>query len=88
MITKLISGIYLVIICLSLFHVADLLLSSSRSVSRVVQKFDIQTTRRSTLGAVDMGAAILAVTEDDPLGHWGARHVKEKLARQGTHISR
>ena len=40
----------------------------------------ICTTRKSGLADIDKGAAILNVIEEDPLGRWGVRKIKEKLA--------
>lgn len=53
-----------------------------------MKQYKILTTRKNGLSAEDQGAAILKVTEDDPLGRWGGRLVKEKLASEGIHISR
>lgn len=38
------------------------------------------------MDVIDQGIAILKVSEDDPLGRWGARLVKEKLALKGVHV--
>jgi len=36
---------------------------------------------------VEQGVAILNLTEKDPLGRWGCRLVKEKLAADGIHVT-
>ncbi|KAJ7216981.1 hypothetical protein GGX14DRAFT_601649 [Mycena pura] len=59
-----------------------------RSVERIIKECNLSTTRRSGLDAVQKTTAILTVTEDDVLGRWGGRRVKEKLGLQGVHISR
>ncbi|KAJ7196876.1 hypothetical protein GGX14DRAFT_672179 [Mycena pura] len=59
-----------------------------RSVERIIKDCNLSTTRRSGLDAVQKTTAILTVTEDDVLGRWGGRRVKEKLGLQGVHISR
>lgn len=65
-----------------------LIYSSIRTVQKYMKQYKILTTRKNGLSAEDQGAAILKVTEDDPLGRWGGRLVKEKLASEGIHISR
>ncbi|KAF8179208.1 hypothetical protein BJ912DRAFT_855711 [Pholiota molesta] len=61
---------------------------SLRSVQLVMKNKNIKTARRSGMDTIDQGVAILKVSEDDPLGRWGARLVKEKLAHKGVHIPR
>ncbi|KAJ3506413.1 hypothetical protein NLJ89_g6882 [Agrocybe chaxingu] len=61
---------------------------SLRSVQNLFKKCGIKTTRRNGLTTIDVGVAILKQQEDDPLGRWGNRLIKEKLARQGIHIPR
>jgi hypothetical protein len=51
-----------------------------RSVERIIKDRVIHTTRKSGLADIDKGAAILNVIEEDPLGRWGVRKIKEKLA--------
>ncbi|KAF8958233.1 hypothetical protein BDZ97DRAFT_1906555 [Flammula alnicola] len=53
-----------------------------------MKKENIKTARRSGMDVIDQGIAILKVSEDDPLGRWGARLVKEKFAHKGVHIPR
>jgi hypothetical protein len=53
-----------------------------------MKKFSIKTVRRSGLTDLEKGVAILKIAEDDPLGRYGCRSVKEKLALQGTHVER
>ncbi|KAJ7182577.1 hypothetical protein C8R43DRAFT_868246 [Mycena crocata] len=59
-----------------------------RSVKRIIKEHNLRTTRHSGLTDVEKGAAILGITEEDPLGRWGARKIKEKLADKSIHISR
>jgi hypothetical protein len=59
-----------------------------RSVERIIKDRVIRTTRKSGLADIDKGAAILNVIEEDPLGRWGVRKIKEKLALTGHHLSR
>ncbi|KAF7293373.1 hypothetical protein MIND_01114100 [Mycena indigotica] len=59
-----------------------------RSVERIIDRFQLKTTRHSGLSELQKTTAVLTVTEEDPLGRWGARKVKEKLAMQGIHMSR
>ncbi|KAJ6460661.1 hypothetical protein C8R47DRAFT_1160637 [Mycena vitilis] len=61
---------------------------SVRSIERIISKHQIRTTRHSGLTDVEKGAAILAVTEEDPLGRWGGRKIKEKLSVKGIHLPR
>jgi hypothetical protein len=61
---------------------------SLRTVERTIKKNGLRTTRKSGLNDVDKGAAILGIIEEDPLGRWGGRLVKEKLRLTGTHVSR
>ena len=61
---------------------------SIRSVERIIKTHGIRTTRHSGLTNVEKGAAILAVTEEDPLARWGGRKIKEKLSVKGIHIPR
>ncbi|KAF7307411.1 hypothetical protein MIND_00535500 [Mycena indigotica] len=58
-----------------------------RSIERIIKMRNLSTTRHSHLTDVEKVTAILSVTEDDPLGRWGGRKVKEKLALDGVHIS-
>ena len=63
--------------------------SSLRAVQRLMAEHTTRTTRRSALTDVEKGAAILKlVEEEDPLGRWGVRLIKEKLASKGIHVSR
>ena len=59
-----------------------------RTVQKYMKQHQIVTTRRNGLNQEDQGAAILKMTEEDPLGRWGGRLVKEKLAHEGIHIPR
>ncbi|EAU89702.2 hypothetical protein CC1G_07427 [Coprinopsis cinerea okayama7 len=61
---------------------------SLSSIKKIMNRFDVKTTRRSGLTDLEKGLAILSVTEDDPLGRWGCRTVKEKLALKGIHVER
>lgn len=61
---------------------------SLRSIQSIMKKSKIKTARQNGMDVIDQGAAVLMVSEDDPLGRWGARLVKEKLARKGVHIPR
>ncbi|KAJ6470227.1 hypothetical protein C8R47DRAFT_988782, partial [Mycena vitilis] len=61
---------------------------SLRSIERIIKKHNICTSRHPGLTDVEKGAAILAVAEEDPLGRWGSRKIKEKLAVQTVHLSR
>ncbi|KAF7310286.1 hypothetical protein MIND_00402600 [Mycena indigotica] len=58
-----------------------------RSVERIIQKHNLCTTRHSNLTDIEKVTAILSLVEDDPLGRWGGRRVKEKLALDTVHIS-
>jgi hypothetical protein len=58
------------------------------SVKKILAKCKIKTVRNSGLTDVQKGAAILKAAEDDPLGRWGARKIKEKLALGEVHIAR
>ncbi|KAJ7919227.1 hypothetical protein B0H13DRAFT_2320643 [Mycena leptocephala] len=44
---------------------------SVRSIEHIIKTHQIRTTRHSGLTDVEKGAAILAVTEEDPLARWG-----------------
>ncbi|KAJ6630365.1 hypothetical protein B0H10DRAFT_1939129 [Mycena sp. CBHHK59/15] len=59
-----------------------------RSIQRIIKDEQITTTRHSGLTEVEKGAAILAITSEDPLARWGGRKIKEKLAGKGIHIPR
>ncbi|KAJ7697401.1 hypothetical protein B0H17DRAFT_1197460 [Mycena rosella] len=59
-----------------------------RSIERIVKKHDLRTSRHSGLTDVEKGAAILAITQEDPLARWGGRKIKEKLSLQSVHIPR
>ncbi len=61
---------------------------SLRSIQLIMKECNVKTVRRNGLSPVDQGVAILQEAEDDPLGRWGVRLVKEKLALKGNHISR
>ncbi|EAU82186.2 hypothetical protein CC1G_10588 [Coprinopsis cinerea okayama7 len=61
---------------------------SVRSVRRLIKQLGIRTTRNSGLTDLEKGKAILELKQHDPLGRWGARAVKEKLALQSVHVSR
>ncbi|KAJ7163849.1 hypothetical protein C8R43DRAFT_879192 [Mycena crocata] len=50
-----------------------------RSIERIISSHNIKTSRHSGLTDVEKAAAILAVTEEDPLARWGGRKIKEKL---------
>ncbi|KAG2003177.1 citrate synthase I [Coprinopsis cinerea AmutBmut pab1-1] len=58
------------------------------TIKKIMQRFDIKTSRRSGVSYVEKGAAILQTMKEDPLGRWGCRTVKEKLALQGVHVER
>ena len=57
-------------------------------VKKLIKKGRVKTVRNSGLSSVDKGEAILRIAEQDPLGRFGCRLTKEKLALEGTHISR
>ncbi|KIY47705.1 hypothetical protein FISHEDRAFT_44855, partial [Fistulina hepatica ATCC 64428] len=60
-----------------------------RSIERIIKQHGLITTRHSGLSDVEKGNAILDLSEEDPLGRWGSRKMKEELARtKGVHISR
>ncbi|KAJ7185212.1 hypothetical protein C8R46DRAFT_881931, partial [Mycena filopes] len=59
-----------------------------RSIERLIDKHKIHTSRHSGLTDVEKGAAILAITQEDPLARWGGRKIKEKLAMQSIHVPR
>ncbi|KAJ7429234.1 hypothetical protein FB451DRAFT_1556452 [Mycena latifolia] len=59
-----------------------------RSIERIIKNSDLHTSRHSGLTDVDKGAAIMAITQEDPLGRWGGRKIKEKLSLQSVHIPR
>ncbi|KAJ7868014.1 hypothetical protein B0H14DRAFT_2346753, partial [Mycena olivaceomarginata] len=61
---------------------------SLRSIERIVKSHNLRTSRHSGLTDVEKGAAIISITEEVPLGRWGARKIKEKLAVQSIHIPR
>lgn len=67
---------------------SPLIMCSGSSVRCYIKEFNISTTQNNGLSEVEMGKAILRVIQDDPLGKWGARKVKEKLALESIHISR
>ncbi|KAJ7628073.1 hypothetical protein B0H17DRAFT_1285362 [Mycena rosella] len=43
-------------------------------------------SRHSGLTEVEKDAAILAITQEDPLARWGGRKIKEKLSLRSVHI--
>ncbi|KAJ7105453.1 hypothetical protein C8R43DRAFT_963590 [Mycena crocata] len=59
-----------------------------RSIEQIISSHNIKTSRHSGLTDVEKAAAILAVTEEDPLARWGGRKIKEKLSLQSIHIPR
>ncbi|KAJ7301687.1 hypothetical protein DFH08DRAFT_827305 [Mycena albidolilacea] len=59
-----------------------------RSIERIIKNQNLRTTRHSGLTDVDKGAAILAVTQEDPLARWGGRKIKEKLSLKTIHVPR
>ncbi|KAJ7439477.1 hypothetical protein FB451DRAFT_1301899 [Mycena latifolia] len=59
-----------------------------RSIERIIKNSDLHTSRHSGLTDVEKGAAIMAITQEDPLGRWGGRKIKEKLSLQSVHIPR
>ncbi|KAJ7863354.1 hypothetical protein B0H14DRAFT_3444217 [Mycena olivaceomarginata] len=59
-----------------------------RSIECIIKNQNLRTTRHSGLTDVDKGAAILAVTQEDPLVRWGGRKIKEKLSLKTIHVPR
>ena len=72
--------------------VFDYLLSlthcSLSSVKKLLKRGQIRTVRKPGISDLEKGVAILKVAEQDPLGRFGCRLIKEKLALEGTHVSR
>ncbi|KAJ3495134.1 hypothetical protein NLJ89_g10675 [Agrocybe chaxingu] len=62
--------------------------SSLRSVQLIMKKCGIRTARRNGLTGIEQAFEVLKITEDDPLGRWGGRTIKSKLALKGVHIPR
>ncbi|CAK5270489.1 unnamed protein product [Mycena citricolor] len=62
--------------------------TSLRTVERYIKDYHLRTTRHPQVSVEDQGAAILAITAEDPLGTWGGRKVKEKLGLTSIHIPR
>ncbi|KAJ6536668.1 hypothetical protein B0H10DRAFT_2181829 [Mycena sp. CBHHK59/15] len=58
------------------------------SIQRIIKDEQITTTQHSGLTEVEKGAAILAISSEDPLAWWGGRKIKERLAGKGIHIPR
>ncbi|RXW18835.1 hypothetical protein EST38_g7018 [Candolleomyces aberdarensis] len=61
---------------------------SLSSIKKFMKRFNIKTVKHSGLSDIEKGVAILRVVEQDPLGRYGCRLVKEKLQLKGTHVSR
>ncbi|KAJ7082929.1 hypothetical protein B0H15DRAFT_803055 [Mycena belliarum] len=59
-----------------------------RSIERIIKTQDLRTTRHSGLTDTEKAASILEITQEDPLGRWGARKIKEKLSIKTIHIPR
>ncbi|KAF8532126.1 hypothetical protein JB92DRAFT_3262896 [Gautieria morchelliformis] len=61
---------------------------STRTLQRLISKHHLRTVRNPQLDLDAAGIAILQLTQEDPLGAWGARKVQEKLRLRGIHLSR
>ena len=69
------------------FSLLDVL-CSLRLIQKLTKEYRIKTSRHNGLSAADQGYHILKTVEDDPLGRWGCRLIKEKLSGKGIHIPR
>ncbi|KAJ7868533.1 hypothetical protein B0H14DRAFT_2572268 [Mycena olivaceomarginata] len=58
------------------------------NIECIIKNQNLRTTRHSGLTDVDKGAAILAVTQEDPLARWGGWKIKEKLSLETIHVPR
>ncbi|KAF8504932.1 hypothetical protein JB92DRAFT_3145648 [Gautieria morchelliformis] len=61
---------------------------SIRSISRLINKYDLKTARLPRLSLPEMVDTIPQVTEEDPLASWGIRRIQEQLRVNGTHLPR